>query len=235
MLPFTGAHCMKTEPLERNPPVKLPASRLPWVLVLLLSMLLLAAGLRIHYLMQAEREGAVALTPAEQVALDGKLARLREAADPSPPAAVIGAEQDVGEVVRVPEAYAEDPERRDLRFTERELNAALARDPTLAGRAAVRLSPEQVSSSLLVDVPDEFPLLGGRQLRVQAGLELVTEGDRVQARLLGVSVAGVPLPNAWLGGLKGADLLAGTGLGGLGGGIERVEVGDGWLALRLAP
>lgn len=237
MLPFTADHCMKSDTLEPIPTARRRSSRLPWILVLLLSVLLVVAGLRIHYLMQVERETTVALTPAELSVLDAKLARLREAAVGTAPVAAeapdrAGAEQDAAVI---PEVYEEDPEHRQLRFTERELNAAIARDPALAGRVAVRLSPGQVSSSFLVDVPEELPLLGGRRLRVQAGLLLVTEGERVQARLIGVTVAGVPLPNAWLGGLKGTDLLEGSGLGGLGAGIETVEVGEGWVALRLAP
>lgn len=237
MLPFTAAHCMKPDTLDHNPTARGRSSRLPWILVLLLSVLLVAAGLRIHFLMQAEREMMVSLTPAEQSVLDAKLARLREAAVGTAPVAGEAPEAARAEpgAAAIPEVYEEDPEQRQLRFTERELNAAIARDPALAGRAAVRLSPGQVSSSFLVDVPEDLPLLGGRQLRVQAGLRLVTEGDRVQARLIGVTVAGVPLPNAWLGGLKGADLLEGSGLGGLGAGIETVEVGEGWVALRLAP
>lgn len=228
---------MKPDAVEHNPTARGRSSRLPWILVLLLSVLLVAAGLRIHYLMQAERDTMVTLTPAEQSVLDEKLARLREAAGgPAPVAAEApeeaGMEQDTA---TTPEVYREDPEKRQLRFTERELNAAIARDPALAGRASVRLSPGQVSSSFLVDVPEDLPLLGGRRLRVQAGLQLVTESDRVQARLIGVTVGGVPLPNAWLGGLKGTDLLEGSGLGGLGAGIETVEVGEGWVALRLAP
>ncbi|MBS0001957.1 MAG: hypothetical protein KFF45_02650 [Thioalkalivibrio sp.] len=221
--------------VEQNPEARRRSSSLPWVIVLLLTVLLLAAGLRIHYLMQAERETAATLSPAEQDTLDEKLAVLRDAsaraasetAEPAEPLAD-------RETAPAPEAYEEDPERRYLRFTERELNAAIARDPALAGRAAVRLSPERISTSFLVDVPEDLPMFGGRRVRVQAGLQVTTEGDRVQARLLGVSVAGVPLPNAWLGGFKGRDLLEGSALSALGAGIQSVEVGDGWVAVRLA-
>jgi hypothetical protein len=111
----------------------------------------------------------------------------------------------------------------------------IARDPALAGRAAVRLSPGQVSASFLVDVPEDVPLLGGRRLRVQTGMHLVTEEGRVRAQLLGVSVGGIPVPSAWLGGLKGADLLATSALGGLGKGIESLQVSEGALDLQLAP
>lgn len=220
--------------MEKNPlPDARRRSRLPWILVVLLSLLLIAAGLRIFQLMQAEREAAVVLSPAEQLVLEEKLARLRGATIAEPDARGEAPTAEDGGLE--PVIYAEDPGQRRIHFTERELNAAIARDPALAGRAAVRLSPGQVSTSFLVDVPEELPLLGGRRLRVQAGLQLAMQDNRVQARLLGVSVGGVPLPNAWLGGLKGADLLATSGLGGLGAGIEAVEVGEGRLELLLAP
>ncbi|TVP87895.1 MAG: hypothetical protein EA347_06825 [Thioalkalivibrio sp.] len=228
---------MNSACVEQTPENRRHPSRLPWILVLLLAVLLAAAGLRIYYLTQVERETAVALSPTEQQTLDEKLAVLREASARAAPGTADPAEHPAPDTATTlaPEVYEEDPEQRYLRFTERELNAAIARDPALAGRAAVRLSPEQVSSTFLVDVPEDLPLFGGRRLRVQAGMRLTTEGNRVEARLLGVSLAGVPLPDAWLGGFKGRDLLEGSALSGLGAGIESVEVGDGWVALRLAP
>ena len=224
--------------MDRNSPVKTERSpRLAWLVVVLLLLLLILAGAWIAYLLQAQRHAPVTLTPQEQRALDLKLEMLRDAAvgDPGPDRiAALPTEPDETRVL-VPEIYAEDADRRRIRFTEREINAAIARDPALAGRAAVRLSPGLVSASFLIDVPEEMPLLGGRNLRVRTGLQLVTQDERVQARLLGVSVGGVPLPGAWLGGWKGTDLLATSGLGGLGEGIEALEVREGELELLLAP
>jgi hypothetical protein len=240
MLPFTVAGCRKKDAwlVDRNSPVKTDRSpRLAWVLVVFLVLLLILAGGWIAYLLQAQRHAPVTLTPQEQRALDLKLEAVRDAAigDPRPERMPERPrDPDEGRVL-VPEIYAEDPDRRRIRFTERELNAAIARDPALAGRAAVRLSPGQVSASFLLDVPEDLPLLGGRSLRVRTGLQLLTQDERVQARLLGISVGGVPLPGAWLGGWKGADLLATSGLGGLGAGIEALEVREGELELLLAP
>jgi len=206
-------------------------SRLAWFLVILLALLLVLAAGWIWQLSQTRSPGPP-LSAAEERALEEKLDRLRIAAqselpDTAPPGSAESALE--------PEVYREDPARRQLRFTEREINALIARDPALAGRAAVRLSPGQISASFLLDVPEEMPLLGGRRLRVQTGLRLATQEDRVEARLLGVSVGGIPLPNAWLGGLKGEDLLATSGLGALGSGIEALSVGEGWVDLLLAP
>ncbi|WP_296757038.1 hypothetical protein [Thioalkalivibrio sp.] len=211
--------------------------RLAWVLVVLLVLLLILAGAWIAYLLQAQRDVPVTLTPQEQRALDLKLAALRDAAvaEPRPEAMPSPAPEDDADRALVPEIYAEDPDERRIRFTERELNAAIARDPALAGRAAIRLSPGQVSASFLIDVPEDLPLLGGRSLRVRTGLQLLTRDERLEARLLGISVGGVPLPDAWLGGWKGNDLLATSGLGGFGAGIEALEVREGELELLLAP
>jgi hypothetical protein len=224
--------------VENKPPVPaVRSSRLTWFLVAVLALLLVLAGAWIVHLLYAERHVSVTLGTDEQQILDAKLDRVRGATRREervePPAETAdGAREDAA---LVPEVYAEDPERRRVRFTERELNAMIARDPVLAGRAAVRLSPGQVSASFLVDVPEDMPLLGGRRLRVQTGMHLVTEEGRVRAQLLGVSVGGIPVPSAWLGGLKGADLLATSGLGGLGQGIESLQVSEGVLELHLAP
>jgi hypothetical protein len=174
MLPFTVAGCRKKDAwlVDRNSPVKTDRSpRLAWVLVVFLVLLLILAGGWIAYLLQAQRHAPVTLTPQEQRALDLKLEAVRDAAigDPRPERMPERPrDPDEGRVL-VPEIYAEDPDRRRIRFTERELNAAIARDPALAGRAAVRLSPGQVSASFLLDVPEDLPLLGGRSLRVRTG------------------------------------------------------------------
>lgn len=212
------------------------SSGLAWFLVALLVLLLVLAGAWIWQLTRAQMQSAP-LTQAEQLVLEAKFDRIRNAAYPERPAAPSEAaapEEDAGGAVQ-PEIYREDVSQRQVRFTERELNALIAADPGLAGRAAVRLSPDQLSASFRIDLPPDVPLMGGRSVRVQTGLQLATLNNRVEARLVGVSVGGIPLPNAWLGGLKGTDLLASSGLGSLGAGIETLSVGDGWLELQLAP
>ncbi|AGA32946.1 hypothetical protein TVNIR_1273 [Thioalkalivibrio nitratireducens DSM 14787] len=219
--------------MTQNPP-QIPGrpSGAGWWVAALLALLLVAAGVWIWYLLSGPAP-APALSAAEERILDEKLDRLRTSVREAP-APMHRTEAGPGNAER-PEIYREDPERRRIEFSERELNALIARDPALAGRAAVRLSPDQVSASFRVDLPEELLLFGGRSVRVQTGLQLLTRDERVQARLVGVSVAGVPLPDAWLGGLKGEDLLATSGLAALGAGIEALQVDDGHLHLLLAP
>ena len=168
----------------------------------------------------------VVLNESQQQALDRKVRRLGGGAG-SP--AVPGLE---------PQPYSEDGASREVVFTERELNALLARNTDLADRLAIDLSRDLVSAVLLVDVDPAFPVLGGRTIRVTGGMELRLAGGRPSAVLRGVSVFGVPLPNAWLGNMKNIDLAHEFGRSGgfwqaFRDGIENIEVREGRLVVRL--
>ena len=101
-----------------------------------------------------------------------------------------------------PEPYSEADADRRISLTERELNALIASDPVLAERIAIDLDEDLASVAMLIPLDPSVPLLGGRTLRINAGLELAYEQGRPVAILKGVSVMGVPLPNAWLGGCR---------------------------------
>jgi hypothetical protein len=80
--------------------------------------------------------------------------------------------------------------------------------------------------------------MGGRILRVNAGLELAYREEHPVVRLRGVSLMGVPLPNAWLGNLKNVDLVEqyGTGPGfwsAFSAGIDLIEIQEGQLHIKL--
>lgn len=138
----------------------------------------------------------------------------------------------------VPEKYAEDPGRRDVQLSERELNAMVASNPAFARRFAIDLSDRLASAKLLIPVDPDMPVLGGKTLRLTAGLELDYRQERPVVILRGVSVMGVPIPSAWLGGLKNVDLV-----GEFGGdpgfwksfsdGVELIEIRDGELRVKL--
>jgi hypothetical protein len=156
----------------------------------------------------------IELSQREQAALDEKLQRLE------------------------PERYSEAGPSRELHFTEKELNSLVARSHDMAQRLAIDLSDNLASARLLVPLPPDFPLFGGQTLRVNAGLQLAYTSGRPVVVLQGVSVMGVPIPNAWLGGLKNVDLVQEFG-GGQGfwqtfaDGVESIEVQDGELQLVL--
>jgi len=138
----------------------------------------------------------------------------------------------------VPEKYAEDPGKRDVQLSERELNAMVASNPEFARRFAIDLSDRLASAKLLIPVDPDMPVLGGKTLRLTAGLELDYRHERPVVILRGISVMGVPIPSAWLGGLKNVDLV-----GEFGGdpgfwksfsdGVELIEIRDGELRVKL--
>lgn len=106
-----------------------------------------------------------------------------------------------------PEAYSEEGASRNISLSERELNALLAKNTDLARKLAIDLSDDLVSAKLLIPMDEDFPVLGGKILKVRAGVELAYQAERPVVILRGVSIMGVPIPNAWLGGLKNIDLV----------------------------
>ncbi|XCN74889.1 MAG: arginine N-succinyltransferase [Candidatus Electrothrix aestuarii] len=137
-----------------------------------------------------------------------------------------------------PETYSEEGANREITFTERELNGLLANNTDLAQKMAIDLSTDLVSLRLLLPVDPDFPILGGKTLRVRAGAELAYRNSKPIVALKGVSVMGVPIPNAWLGGLKNIDLMQEFGgepgfWQSLGEGVESIRVREGELYIKL--
>jgi hypothetical protein len=136
------------------------------------------------------------------------------------------------------EPYRETGASREIYFSEKELNALLANNTDLASKLAIDLSDNLASAKLLLPLDPEFPILGGKTLKVTAGMELDLVDGTPRAVLKGVSVWGVPLPNAWLGNMKNTDLIAEFGEAGgfwqaMKEGVDEIEVREGKLRIRL--
>ncbi len=137
-----------------------------------------------------------------------------------------------------PEAYSEEGVSRSVFFTERELNSMLTSNDEMAKSIAIDLADDLVSAKFLMPIPEDFPLFGGKTLRGRAGLKMAFQEGRPIVILKGVSVMGVPIPNAWLGGLKNVDLVEEFGDGegfwkSFAVGVEYIEVREGQLNLKL--
>ena len=137
-----------------------------------------------------------------------------------------------------PERYSKDDASREIILTEREINALLARNTDLAQKLAIDLSADLASAKFLIPLDKEFPVLGGKTLKVNAGLEMSYRNRKPIVVLRGVSLWGVPIPNAWLGNIKNVDLV--EEFGGEKGfwkafadGVEEIEVSDGLLRIKL--
>ncbi len=208
--------------MNEQPPSPLRRA-LPWAIVLLLSV---ALGLLLVWYLFPARFTPVTLSEPERQTLERKLARLE------------GAPAPAAEERLAPEPYSEAGASRAVTFSERELNALLARNTDLAEKVAIDLADDLVSLRMVVPLDPDLPLLGGQTLRLRAGAELAFRDGRPVMVLKGVSLWGVPLPNAWLGGLKNIDLV--REFGGEPGfwrafaeGIDHIEVREGRLTVQL--
>jgi hypothetical protein len=205
----------------------------PQVVLIVVVTIAVTAGLTYwllsHYLFLKEFT-PVQLKPGEEQVLEDKLRAIGYQAEGA------RAQQPVRPLA--PERYSEAGAKREVAFSERELNAMLAKNTDLAHKLAIDLSDDLVSAKLLVPLEEDFPMLGGKTLRVNAGVELAYRNSRPIVVLKGVSLMGVPIPNAWLGNLKNVDLIQEFGAEqgfwkSFADGVEYVHVEDGRLMLKL--
>jgi hypothetical protein len=171
----------------------------------------------------------VTLSQKEEVVLQQKLQRL----DFGPRQTTRGSQQPL-----TPERYREEGASREIALSERELNALLANNTDLAQKLAIDLSDDLASAKLLVPLDPEFPILGGKTLKLSAGVEMRYANGKPVIILKGLSIWGVPMPNAWLGNLKNIDLVQefGSDKGfwqAFADGVEEIAVEEGKLRIKL--
>ncbi len=171
----------------------------------------------------------VELNPQENQQLEQKLSQFSWLADNSDPTAHEKLE---------PEKYSEQGAKREINLTERELNALLAKNTDLADKLAIDLSDNMASGKLLMPMDEDFPVLGGKTIKISAGMELAFANKRPIIKLKGVSIMGVPIPNAWLGGLKNVDLVNEFGQDegfwkAFADGVENIHIAEGNLIIKL--
>ena len=181
----------------------------------------------------------VTLTNKEEQVLDGKLRVLGI----DPETSVSGESANVADAFDAqgklrPKRYSEKGAKRVVAFSERELNALLANNTDLAKKVSIDLSDDLVSARMLMPLDPDFPILGGKTLRASAGVEIAYHDGKPIVVLKGVSVWGVPIPNAWLGNLKNIDLVGhyGTDQGfwkSFAEGVEDIRVEGDALKIKL--
>lgn len=137
-----------------------------------------------------------------------------------------------------PEPFSEQGLKREVSLTERELNGLVAKNTDLAQKLAIDLSDDLISAKLLLPVDEDFPILGGKVLRLRSGMVFSFKNGKPVVILKGVTVMGVPVPNVWLGGIKNIDLVDKFGTGDgfwntFSDGVEDIKVEEGLLKLKL--
>ncbi len=126
---------------------------------------------------------------------------------------------------------------KEIIFTERELNGLLHTNTELGDKLKLTLVTDAVHARMETDLDQDLPLVGGRRLKAKARFFVGDVAGRPSLVLDDLTVWGASMPNDWLGGMKGKDLLAdilnpssGTGIGG----IESLRIERGRLVIRLA-
>ncbi len=142
----------------------------------------------------------VALSQPESEALQAKLATLQGRLEKSP-----------GTSVSV--SSASDP-AKTIVLSEREINGWLAAQQDIGDKVRVHLENNLFGATLLLPMDPSLAFVGGKTLRVRVSFNAMLDATHhLVLSLADISVGGIPVPNAWLNGAKGMNLLADNGPG----------------------
>jgi hypothetical protein len=136
------------------------------------------------------------------------------------------------EAIQKPAEPVYEKGSKDIILTERELNGLLNENTTLGDSLKFELVTNAIHARLETDLDPDLPILGGKRLKARARFLVGGVPGKPAFVLDDLTVWGISLPNDWLGGLKGQDLL-GQALGGGIGGVEEFKVEPGQLFIRL--
>lgn len=203
------------------------------IIGLIVLIILLVAAFWIKHTFYASKFTPTELSPGEQKVLDSKLAMLEGSSQ-----RIVSVPSNKEHVPLEPEPYAEEGAEREIRLTEKELNSLIANQPEIAEKVAIDLSDDLVSVKLVVPMDEEIPVFGGKTLRFHMGLIMSYEDNRPVMALKGISLGGIPVPNAWLGYMKNKNLV--NEFGSEDGfwqifseGVEDIQVKDGHIRIKL--
>ena len=204
---------MSQEMIEPPAPPLVPRrqSRWKWVIIGFLAVALAIGGWFIWYFRPIK---PVQLGAKEKTVLEAKVVALEKPVEP---------------------AYVKGS--REIVLTERELNGLLHERTTLGNSLSFQLATDAILARVETDLDNTLPVVGGRQLKARARFLVGKTDGQASLILDDLTVWGISLPNDWLAGMKGRDLLAemlgskeGSGIAG----IEDIKVEPGRLMIRLA-
>lgn len=154
----------------------------------------------------------VVLTPPEKAAVEKKM-----------------------EVIQKPDEPTYEKGAREIVLTERELNGLL-NENGFGKSLKLELVTNAIHARFETDLDKDLPFVGGRRLKARARFLVGGTPGHPALVLDDMTVWGISLPNDWLAGMKGRDLL-GEAIGGKSGGgfpgVEEFTVESGKLVIRL--
>lgn len=244
-----------------NPPKAPNKLRSPWVLgcgALLLALLLVIGGVAATLWWIQRPIRPVVLSPQEQATVEKKIRELEGGTIPLTPAVssapVSSAPVSSAPVSSAPAATAPLPAgtpaasmpasdgstyvpgTKVLRLTDREINGLLNQNTDLGDKVRLEFAKDAVNAYLAIPIPEDFPVGAGTIFRMRGRFRVSIGGQgQPYAILEDITIFGLSLPKAWLGGIKGENLL-GEALGGEGAvlqGVKSLKVEPGALVLEV--
>lgn len=134
-----------------------------------------------------------------------------------------------------PDPRAYEAGSKKLVLTEREVNGLLNLNTDLGDKVRLEFAQDAINAYMAIPIPEDFPIGAGTTLRMRGRFRVSIGGEgKPYAVLEDVTIFGLSLPKAWLGGIKGENLL-GDALGGGRGieGIKSLKVEPGALVLEV--
>ena len=123
------------------------------------------------------------------------------------------------------------PGSKLFKLTEREINGLLNANTDLGKSVRLEFAQDAINAYVAVPIPEDFPIGGGKMFRARGRFRIsLGNGGTPYAILEDITIFGLSLPKAWLGGLKGENLLGDA----MGQG-KRGPVLQGIKSLRIEP
>lgn len=130
------------------------------------------------------------------------------------------------------------PGSKVLKLTAREINGLLNANTDLGKSVRLEFAQDAINAYVAVRIPEDFPLGSGKMFRARGRFRVsLGNGGAPYAILEDITVFGLSLPKAWLGGLKGENLI-GQAMGERNGspvfrGIKSLRIEPGALVLEV--
>ena len=182
----------------------------------------------------------VVLTAKEKAAVDTKLQEVEDSKGAARTAGrtATGAGDRSSGTAKPPAVQPYVAGAKEIRFTQRELNGLLNQNTDLGKTVRLEFAQDAVNAYLAVPIPQDVPVMGGKMFRARGQFLIsIGNGGTPYAVLQDVTVFGVSLPKAWLGGIKGENLLEDAVGKGRNGpvlkGIKSLRVEPGALVFQL--
>lgn len=188
-----------------------PPKRRRWLLygcgslLLLLLLICVTVAFTVWYIQRPIKP--VVLSTEEKAAVEVKLEHLGGPKDKDGTSHAPLVEKKPGIQPELDRPYV--PGSKVLRLTERELNGLLNSNTDLGQTVRLELARDAINAYIAAPIPADVPVLGGKMFRARGRFRVsLSEGAAPVAVLEDVTIFGLSLPKAWLGGLKGENLLA---------------------------